>query len=421
VLRPWALTGDTTRDNWRVGAISILFPWTYWRWRKIVPSLSQSHVNRDLKSSLDGRSQPPIVLTVGFKAVVTPLFAAMGLSGAPLFAARIFSLADRREGKLRRATRELGIDTVERSLVVTDSLDDMDLLAKCARPLRTRWAQALYRRAFSGIYLPGEYISRIKHPGERYILRAIIQEEFALWILSSIGLATNPVTHVLALALLLLSFWAIYERGYVDNDRIASRHETDPTLTAAFGTVSVASSAMSAWAWALIAGAVAVAILHSDMAGFGSGFSAWILLLIAMSACFRVYNRLDKKTRVWIYPFLQLARAAAFAVVVPIEAAGAAALGAHTLARWVPYMIYRHGSGQWPSAPVETTRLVMFVIFSALIACASGLSSVLTLPALCLLLWNIFRARSDIHALVASARRIDRSTAAPCAPPGSDD
>jgi nitrogen fixation-related uncharacterized protein len=45
-------------------------------------------------------------------------------------------------------------------------------------------------------------------------------------VLCSILHAPSPVTHVIGLLALLISFWAIYERGYVDNDR-ALHHEKD--------------------------------------------------------------------------------------------------------------------------------------------------------------------------------------------------
>src|SRR4029077_17634589 len=102
---------------------------------------------------------------------------------------------------------------------------------------RTLWPQARYRRALGDVYLPGEYISKIKQPGGRYIFRGVLQGDFAFWLLSSIGLSANGAVHVVGLLLLLLSFWAIYERGYVDNDLVASRYEADPKLSATFGSV----------------------------------------------------------------------------------------------------------------------------------------------------------------------------------------
>jgi hypothetical protein len=131
-------------------------------------------------------------------------------------------------------------------------------------------------------------------------------------------------------------------------------------------------------------------------------------VLISTYACFVFYNRLDKMTRVWLYPLLQFARSAAFSVVVPIEPAGVAALGAHVLSRWVPYQVYRL-SARWPSARPELVRLISFVLLLLLIVCSFGLSILLTWSALALLLWNVFRARLDIYAVFNSARRLDLS------------
>ena len=411
VLKPWRLTsGIDTRDTWRVCAISTFFPWTRWRWRAKVPFLAERYVNQELEAALKTRAQPPVILTTGFKSVVAPLIAAMGFADAPLIAARMHSFADRRIGKLRMATRELGAETVGRCLVVTDSVNDLELLQSCARPLRTLWPRALYRRALGGIYLPGEYISQIKHPGGRYIFRGVLQEDFALWVLSSIGLAINPATHVVGLLLLLLSFWAIYERGYVDNDLVASRKEDDAKLSAAFHSVRVATPAVQPWIWALLAGAAAVAILHPNRVAFVVHFARWVAVLISMYACFVLYNRLDKMTRVWLYPSLQFARSAAFTVIVPIEPAGVAALGAHVLSRWVPYQVYRLISGRWPGVRPELVRLVSFVLLSLMIVSSFGLSVLLTWSALALLMWNVFRARRDIYAVFNSARFLDRSS-----------
>jgi haloacid dehalogenase-like hydrolase len=409
-LRPWRLTGGiNTRDTWRVCAISTFFPWTAWRWRAKVAFFAERYLNRELKAALESRAQPAIIVTTGFRSIVAPLLAAMGFADAPLIAARMYSFADRRNGKLRMATRELGAETVGRGLVVTDSVNDLEVLQSCARPLRTLWPQARYRRALADVYVPGEYISQIKRPGEHYVFRGILQEDFALWLLSSIGLAVNPATHLVGLLLLLLSFWAIYERGYVDNDLVASRYEADPKLSATFGTGAVATPAVQPWIWALLAGAIGVAVLHTDRMAFVVHFIGWVAVLISTYACFVFYNRLDKVTRVWLYPLLQFARSAALTVVVSIEPAGVAALGAHVLSRWVPYQVYRR-SARWPDARPELVRLISFVLLSLMIVCSLGLSILLTWSALALLLWNIFRARRDIYAVYNSARRLDRSS-----------
>ena len=371
-------------------------------------------MNRDLRTALKARAQPPIILTVGFKSIVAPLLVAMGFGDARLVAARMSSFADRGRGKLHLATRELGSETLGRSMMITDSINDLEVLRSCARPLRTIWPEASYRPALSNVYLPGEYISRIKHPGERYIVRGIVQEDFAFWLLSSVGLAVNPATHFAGLVLLLLSFWTIYERGYVENDLAALHKEADPNLSASFGRVTVATPALQPWIWALLAGAAGVAILHPDVRVFAVHLALWIAVLICTYACFLSYNALDKQTRVWLYPLLQFARGTAFVAVVPIEAAGVAALGAFVVSRWVPYAVYRsHSDSNWPNMRPELIRLIVFVLLSVLIACSFGLSSLIAWGSLALLLWSLFRARRDLWAVLRSAHRLDttRNTA----------
>ena len=122
--------------------------------------------------------------------------------------------------------------------------------------------------------------------------------------------------------------------------------------------------------------------------------------LVVMYACYLIYNRFDKMTRVWLYPMLQFARSAAFTVVVPIEPAGVAAVGAHVLSRWVPYQIYRvTTSAEWPNTRTELIRLISFVLLLAIIMASLGPTPLLTWSASALLLWNVFRARRDICAV----------------------
>ena len=93
VLKPWRLTGGIgTRDTWRVCAISTFFPWTHWRWRwrANVQFIAERYVNQELNAALKARAQAPVILTIGFRSIVTPLLAAMGFGDVRLIAARIY-------------------------------------------------------------------------------------------------------------------------------------------------------------------------------------------------------------------------------------------------------------------------------------------------------------------------------------------
>ena len=277
VIKPWRWTGgEVTRDVWRVRLISMVFPWTRSRWKNQVAGLATRFTNLRLMAALKVPGTAPIITTAGFQPIVAPLVAALGLPRAQIVAARLTTFADRRAGKLRMAVGALGGETVRRALVLTDSAQDLSLLDACARPLRAVWPEARYRNALSGVYLPGQYLTHVKRPGTRYIMRGILQEDFAFWVLASVAVAAQPVTHVVGLLFLLVSFWAIYERGYVDNDLIAARFEVDPKLTAAFAEAPVATPRWQPWIWAFASGAIAIFLLRWPLAPVPADFLTWV-------------------------------------------------------------------------------------------------------------------------------------------------
>ena len=414
LVKPWRWTGgDVTRDVWRVRLITACFPWTVRRWKTQVTHLATTNTNLRLMAALSAPGTTTIITTAGFHPIVAPLVAALGLPRAQIVAARLSSFADRRDGKLTMAVDALGGDTVARSLVLTDSAQDLTLLDACARPLRAVWPEARFRHALSGTYLPGQYLSQVKRPGERYIVRGILQEDFAFWVLSSVALAGQPVAHVLGLLFLLVSFWAIYERGYVDNDLIGARYETNPKLSPAFHEAQVATPRWQPWIWAFACGAVGVLLVRWPADPTPADFAIWAAVLLASHTWFTLYNRFDKATRVWLFAGLQFARSAAFVALVPIAPVGAAALGAHVLAKWVPYHVYRIGGKAWPEAPFHLIRLMFFVVLALMLAFSHGAESVLNGTALALLLWNLYRAQRELAEAVAAARRLDRNGAEP--------
>lgn len=409
VLKPWRWTGgEATRDVWRVRVISIFLPWTAWRWKRRAAQLAGQFANMRLIAALKEPGRTPIIATIGFQPIVIPLIAALGLPQARIVAARLSTFADRRSGKLHLVVDALGYDTVRRALVITDSDQDLALLNACARPLRAVWPEACMHRALNSVYLPGQYLTQVKRPGTRYILRGILQEDFAFWVLSSLALATLPLHHVLGLLFLLVSFWAIYERGYVDNDLIGSRFEASPKLSTAFKEAPVATPRVQPWIWAIGSAAIALVLLRWPAQPDMVDLAKWIIVLLATHGWFLLYNRVDKTSRIWLFGGLQFARSAAFVVLVPILPIGAAALGAHILARWVPYYVYRLGGKDWPDTPFHLTRLMFFVVLALLLALAEGISSIMTWTSAALLGWNLYRARQELKTAFGTAIRLDR-------------
>lgn len=413
-VKPWRWTGgELTRDVWRVRLISACFPWVRRCWKNRVAELAPRFANLRLLAALKTPGTTPIITTAGFQPIVEPLVAALGLPQAQIIAARLTTFADRRDGKLHLTIGALGPETVRRALVLTDSAQDLNLLDACARPLRAVWPEARHHHALSNVYLPGQYLTQVKRPGTRYIVRGILQEDFAFWVLASIGLAALPAVHVLGLLFLLVSFWAIYERGYVDNDLIAARFEANPKLSAAFLDSPVATPRWQPWIWAIACGAIAIVMLRWPQSPVPADFAAWAAVLLATHGWFTLYNRFDKSTRVWMFSGLQFARSAAFVALVPIGPIGAVALGAHVLAKWVPYYVYRLGGKEWPEAPFHLIRLLFFVVLALLLGLSQGFSSLWNGTTLALLAWNLFRARQEMALTLSAATRLDRTDTNP--------
>jgi hypothetical protein len=139
-----------------------------------------------------------------------------------------------------------------------------------------------------------------------------------------------------------------------------------------------------------------------------SDYLAWGAALLGTHLLFRLYNRVDKSSRVWLYSGLQLARAAAFVAVVPVPPVGAAALGAHVFARWAPYYFYRQGGKRWLDDSFHLMRLVLFVWLALLLGAAYGAGGVLCWTGAALLAWNLYRARRELAAAWNASHRIDR-------------
>ena len=405
-LHPWRWTGgEATRDFWRIRLVTLFIPWTWWSWRRRVKSLALSFANKPLLDAVHRRHGKTIFVSAGFEPIVTPLIAALGFPDATIVACRLSTMEDRRRGKLATALDALGEEAIRNSAVLTNSLSDLPLLNYCARPLLTAWKDARYRRALSGFYLPGQYLTQVKRPGERYIVHGILLDDFVPWVLCSILFTTSPFLHSIGLLSLLISFWTIYECGYVENDRMAHLYEDVPTLSDTFGTKEVVTAELQPWIWATCFGLLGAFLLSADTL---RGIMAWTGVLLGTRLCFWIYNRIDKSSRVWLYPALQLARSASFAVLVTIDAPASLALGANVIARWVPYYRYRSGTQVWPEMPVFLMRLLFFTILCA-VSATQNIASILTPTALLLLSWNLFRARRELLQVLTGLHRIERT------------
>jgi len=377
------------------------------RWRSRVSALAAQFVNPRVAAALQQHRHRVVIVTVGFMPIVQPLIEALGFGECRIIAARL-GFRDRRNGKLHLVRNALGDEALSAALFITDSIDDAPVLARCRRPLRVMWPGSLYPRALSRVYLPGLYLSLVKRPGQRYIWRSVIQEDFAYWVLGTLALATHPASHLCGLALMSLSFWSIYERGYANNDWVAANLESAGKLSTEFSRGLVVTPRFRPWLWAAASGAGAMYLL-GPWSDFAANCAKWATVLIATHLIFGAYNRIDKSTRIWIYPLLQAARLTSVAVIVSVVPAGAMALGALIMTRWVSYYFYRLQSGIWTNVRPNSMHLLFFAIAVSMLGIGVGLPAVATWTTAALAAWSLFRARTELPSLFRNARRIDRA------------
>ncbi|MEM7326725.1 MAG: hypothetical protein AAF531_26805 [Actinomycetota bacterium] len=414
VIKPWRFGtgGDELRDMWRVRVLLALMPWTKGRWQRQAASSARFALNERLASSLRVGERPVFVSTLGFEPIVRPLLDAFDIGKLELVAMDPWDSEQHGRGKMALTSEAIGGQTLAASTFVTDSEVDRELLDASALPMLVTWPEAGPGETFHRVYYPGRYLTKVKRPGSRY-MRKIFKEDIALWILSTIWVAANPITDTIGLLLLALSFWAVYETGYVDNDLVADRYEDEPALTEEFRKRMVTYPPWVPLAWSGVLGLLGLLVLRIPDLPSTADCLLWALVLWVSVGVFRIYNRLDKGTRVLLFPVLQLLRTAAFIVVVPTVAIAILAIAIHVIMRWVSYYVYRTVPGGWPgSADMLVVRVVVFVsLGTLLISQQDDWSELWSATTLSLLAWHLFLARREIPAAIRNAHRIDRERA----------
>jgi hypothetical protein len=362
---PWKfLGGNKCRDNWRVLFVLILFPWTYLRWKNHCKVHVPQFINQPLRDSLRAHSKHVVIASNGYQLLIRPMISAFDLPGAALVSCHLLRFKHRRDGKLKLLDTAHDREFIAKALVITDSYSDADLLRVCKAPCLTVWRNALFKHAFDGlVYLPTDYLNRVKRPRQG-ALRSLVIYDLLPWIL--VGLSVAPsFLELLGLILLFLSMWSIYEVGYFDNDQCGVKYEHDPKLTPEAQHFNGHYFKTKAWLTALVLGAIAIGLINS--AAFMKLSALWVVALLSLNAVYWIYNRIDKTTRTWLYPALQIFRFGALFAVVPIAAVAYAAVFSQVFCRWVNYIIYRQqrsatGVTKWPKTADQSIRLVTFIM-----------------------------------------------------------
>ena len=261
------------------------------------------------------------------------------------------------------------------------------------------------RRALGRVYLPGDYLVHVKRPLQRGVFRRLLTDDLVLWMLMSAR--TFDLRFLCGVSCLFFSLWSVYEIGYWENDVCASRLEADPVVSPHFQAFDSGHFALKAWMAAILLGLVGALAIQPGQ--WQATAAAWLAVLVALRAAYWLYNRFDKRSRVWLYLVLHIFRTLALAAVAPVGAVGMMAGTTQIWARWQEYFWYRMartpGGFRWRDTPLRLIQLLFFLLCLGALAFAQV--DVWTWRSAALFGWSLFLARKDIRAALRGAHRLD--------------
>lgn len=240
-------------------------------------------------------------------------------------------------------------------------------------------------------YIPLLYSEKVKRPDKRYFLNNILGEDFLVLLLSFTCASSHPWFNALGLFLLQISFWCIYELGYIENDVVGEKFEEKAILSYNYKNYEISFGLWQPWLWsvALCLLGIIVLIKDSTTVNFLSDFLPdeysrnllwvsqefiyWLVFLVVLRGLFYIYNHVNKQSRLWLYLLLQALRYSGFLVILTTNTVGLIFLVSNILTRSIQYILYRYLGGKDNSWPMDFPRyffclliyLVLLGVFAA--------------------------------------------------------
>jgi hypothetical protein len=406
IARPWRFASDSRgerlyRDWLRVLVCTVCMPWSLTLWRRQAQQNAERWTNRRLLSLLKEAEFAHLrVATLGIDVLVQPILAHIDPEATICAAGTLWSgYRIKHVGKRTWIEQRHSHIVLAEAVVITDSENDADLLGSCKAPILVKWPEAEYRPAMQDAYIPFLYTQRAKRPGANYMLYGVLLEDIVVLWLAFAWLMPSPLLGGLALLLLHLSFWAVYEIGYVENDTRAIKSEAIPKTYAVAASYARRIVPWKAWLVSGTFGAAGTGLLVASNATSLTtsrltdhipllmicSFGIWMLYLAGSRLAFWLYNRLDVQSRGHFYVVLQLLRSIGYTILVYTNLVGAIILLSLVLGRWIKYLVYRSAGKAFDEDQRFLTLMFYLLLLGGGLA-AEG-AAFLTLQAFVALVW----------------------------------
>lgn len=396
---PWRLTGlprwFRLRDYVCCALILLFMPWMLLLWRRRAPGLFARHESRDVRASLEGLSSGQIVIvTFGMGFIVRALLRGSRWEHTPLVATPLLPPRGHfASGKLSLLSDRFSPAEIAAATTISDSRDDLDLLLASRHGILIQ-PQGKEFRSAEKLYFPLRYTTRAKYD-LTHMVDKVILVDLLLLVLSTSRDFDDIVRRLLCLPFLLLSVMCVYELGYFENDMVAAKSEAKPTLTPAVQRFRDYPIQPAAWLWALALGAigcVAAAYTRSmPVSALLPAMGSWVVSLVMLRVVFFIYNQQEVRSRILIYPLLQLMKYLPVFLIVHPTVLGVILTTSQVAMMSVFYTTYRLG-GRPGELNKEAFRTILWLVGACLLATIGRFSITGSLlPVSLMLLWCLAR------------------------------
>lgn len=397
-LKPWLWLNRENglflyRDFLRVAVVSLCMPWTLLTWLVQGPRLWRRYANEELCDRLLAVADRPIVIvSYGFSHIIRPMLRASPFRDRRLICSRLllpWPRNIRRKGKEAALAKAVGEQALHEAVVITDSLEDAPLLNAVKTPLLVRWKEVKITPCKSLFYYPFRYTNEGKYPGKRILINQQFGEDLVV-VLLAYGFFTPTPWALFGLLLLFVSFFAVYEIGYYENDFLAAKKEKKPVVSPQAAQFIHYPIRSQGWLWSLCLGAAGCALV-GPLAQWPQRLAAWLGCLLAVRVIFRLHNVFTPNWRIPTFTGLQISKTFSYAAVFPLHPVGAIILVSQILRQWINYLVYRiRGSSQ--NIKRQQLRLFSFIALSlGYVAWTHDPRSLLCAPYICAALWCVYR------------------------------
>ena len=264
------------------------------------------------------------------------------------------------------------------------------------------------------IYIPFFYLEKIKRPDKKYFLYSVIGEDYLIFLLAFPFITNHFLYNALGIFFLQVSFWCIYEIGYVENDIIGEKFEDKAVLSYNYNSYSYSFHLWQPWIWAAVLSSLGIVFLNRSTLFFSGEFNYvlttnseqlfkvfhsllyWLAFLVVLRFSFHIYNHINKRSRVWFYLLLQTCRYCGFLVLFTTNTIGLVLLVSKVLTRSIQYVLYRYIGGGNNDWPIYFPRyffylLIYLMILGSIAANDRDISLIFNYHVLCIIIFCLVR------------------------------